>query len=367
MLLIADQFKEPKASSNAELLSIRKTVCFMAVVFVVLLEVLFSGARIADWDLSSAFLSMSEGRVPNLAPDRQFQLEGLLPNSVGAGYAVIGLRGGKLLITTWLTGILFFLSVCGYYMHLGRIGFSAVFLMILSTRITDTFSMWQGRNDAFFLAFVVVGVLSPSVALSAAAFSLACFCHPLIAILSFLGVLAAKLVMKQRINLLHAAFVVSSFAVTQLLIRSLYPGIRDRTAYLAQGFHDILFSGMHYSLVVIVSCLFIPLFGLYVSNPDGFAGSLRNRSATLFLAWLALVSVVSTLLVLDHTRVATMLTFGPLVLLYAGLVPSGLPRDRHVVNAMVGLFAARLLAPHVDMHGILMFEWREYLEFFRLR
>src|SRR4051812_18478172 len=100
---------------------------YIFVVFCIFaLEVLFSGSRIADWDLSSVFVAMAQGRMPELAPDRQFQLEGLLPNSIGTGYAAIGLRGGSLLMATWLTGLFSFLAVCAYYVYKGRVGLSAV-------------------------------------------------------------------------------------------------------------------------------------------------------------------------------------------------------------------------------------------------
>ena len=68
----------------------------LALALLVFLQVLFAGSRIADWDLTSAFVAMSQGRDPGLEPGRQFLLKGLLPNAVGMGYASLGLSCPRL-------------------------------------------------------------------------------------------------------------------------------------------------------------------------------------------------------------------------------------------------------------------------------
>jgi hypothetical protein len=328
--------------------------------------VLFADSRIADWDLTSAFVAMSQGRDPGLEPGRQFLLEGLLPNTVGMGYASLGLRGTALLLATWLTGMLAFLAALAAYCWRDPVRREWLFLLVAFTHLADTISLWQGRTDAYFLACIVVGVLSTSNWLRAAAFALACFCHPPIALIAFAGVTVLRWQKGERVHLASLLVVPLAFVLAQILIAAWFPGIRDRAAYMAHDLGLLIRSGIHYAPIVVGSCFLLPILGLFVASPHGVAAFFQSRRAFPFLGWLGFVALLSTLLVLDRTRVATMLTFGPFLLLYATAVPARLALNRNATWIVYGLVALRLLSPHVDQHGIIQFEWTAYLHFLRL-
>ena len=135
---------------------------------------------------------------------------------------------------------------------------------------------------------------------------------------------------------------------------------------MAHDLAAIIGSGIDYALIVVGSCFVLPIFGLFVASPYKMAALFRSRRAFLFLGWLGFAALLSTLLVLDRTRVATMLTFGPFLLLYAAAVPARLALNRDATLIVYGLVALRLLSPHVDQNGIIQFEWMAYLRFFRL-
>ena len=332
----------------------------------VLAQLLLGGSRIVDWDLTSTFVAMSQGRTPGLEPGRQFLLEGLLPNSVGMGYASLGLRGAALLLATWLTGMLAFLAALAVYCWRDPVRREWLLLLVAFTHLVDTISLWQGRTDAYLLACVVVGVLSARGWLRTAAFALACFCHPPIAIIAFAGVTVLRWHKGERLDRAALLVVPLAFILAQVLIAAWFPGVRNRAGFMAHDLAAIIGSGIDYALIVVGSCFVLPIFGLFVASPYKMAALFRSRRAFLFLGWLGFAALLSTLLVLDRTRVATMLTFGPFLLLYAAAVPARLALNRDATLIVYGLVALRLLSPHVDQNGIIQFEWMAYLRFFRL-
>jgi hypothetical protein len=337
-----------------------------ALALVAFLQLLFAGSRIADWDLTSTFVAMSQGQDPGLKPGKQFLLEGLLPNSVGMGYASLGLRGAALLLATWLTGMLAFLAALAVYCWRDPVRRGWLLLLVAFTHMVDTLSLWQGRTDAYVLACIVVGVLSTSGLLRAAAFALACFCHPPIALIAFAGVAVLRWHKGERLDRAALLVVPLAFILTQILIAVWFPGIRNRAGFMAHDLAAIIGSGIDYAPIVIGSCFVLPILGLFVASPDRVAPLFRSRRAFAFLGWLGFVALLSTLLVLDRTRVATMLTFGPFLLLYATAMPVRLTPNRNTTLIVYGLVALRLLSPHVDMDGVIQFEWLAYLRFFHL-
>jgi len=85
----------------------------------------------------------------------------------------------------------------------------------------------------------------------------------------------------------------------------------DRPNVALALFPKILSSGLHWNLATFVSALLLPfLFVQVFKSPFRLP---RNPAAVLLVLWALVTAVTSCAIVLDHTRVALLLTVAPLI------------------------------------------------------
>lgn len=223
--------------------------------------------------------------------------------------------------------------------------------------MVDTLFVWAGKFDPFLLSFLVMtGNKDRRVAL--AGIVLAAFSHPIVAVIATVGVVLVQATLRRAWFGAALAAVFVAAGMDAALFHYLFHGLWDRADSLTIWLARNLNSGGQWGLAAAVASLLLPF--LYI---ECFKQPLRlpsNAPAILLALWVGIVVIASSLLTLDHTRVACLLTIAPLIVfLRSQDAPEG---DAKVAPGSSTLFfvllLSRLVIPHFDEYGPHLFWWR---------
>ena len=278
-----------------------------------LIGVLAHGATLTNDEVERVFCVVRGAcALDSLPRERQFLLEALLPNAFGAALAAAGLKGAVLIAAWIVAGYALLALVCARALKRGAIGFGALALVAVVSRIPEVAFYWIGKPDAYLLA-MLVGMAAEDRGWRRNAFALAAtLCHPPIGVLSAAALTAFEAETPRRVDWLLAASAIAGYFVAKIALRLEAPGLVAREAFALANIRTIATQARPYSLDFFAACFSgvaaVALAGLVSLNTSADRGLAARALAALGIFWL-----FATYLTLDHTRVFALLC-APLLL-----------------------------------------------------
>jgi hypothetical protein len=328
---------------------------WVALVGICLVIVLFQGWRMSDLPYPTYFKMIMSSDMSSIPPMKGYLFEGILGDLIGLAYVGAGFEPLTTQWLWWISGLALLAVVFTFSVKDGSLSLTDAILLVAFTRMIDSLSMWIGKFDPFLVSFLILSA-NKHKALALTGIVLASFMHPLVAIISTVGVF-----------LVGAAFTGSLFwrAIPVVLAAALldlglffyfFPTLLDRTGFVFVFKSELLRSAAHWGLATLVASLLVPLLSilLFKGRPQ-----FQSNFYTILLGlWFALVAVISCIGVLDHTRVAFLLTLAPFVVLLRALPDREMGMAAFpLMKIFLALFLARLTIPHIDLAGLQLFSW----------
>lgn len=339
----------------------KKSFAYTIVLIVCTSVILFQGLRFSDSDYPNLLAALFSPGASFIPPTKGYLLEGLLGDVIGLAYLSVGLRGLAAQFAWWISGLALLAAVIAYSIENRSTSIVDVVLIVAFTRLVDTLSMWGGKFDPFLLAFLVL-TANKDRRIALAGIVLASFTHPLVALISTAGVILVEAAFAGTWFLAGIVAAVLAAGADVALFHYLFPALMDRPNVALALFPKILSSGLHWSLATFVSALLLPFLFIQVfKSPFRLP---RNPAAVLLVLWALVTAVTSCAIVLDHTRVALLLTVAPLIVCLHRQGPregdpSGISALKPGVTGLfLVLFLARLVIPHLDELGPHLFWWQ---------
>jgi len=311
------------------------------------LIVAFQGLRRCDIDLAQYFYSIDHGRPFQLQPSHAFLLEGILADC-------IGLMFGWAPILWSVVGIVLLAFTFRSSLRNNTISLYSLILVLAFSRLPDTLGQWVGKLDPFLFCFLLLSV-NRNRAVSMAGTALAAFCAPVGAVISAIGVkcvYAASGTDDKQPRVYIAAL---AAAADLILFKIIFGNRQSRFEYIAGELPRLARNGLSYGALTLLASIIVPLITIFcfVRPP-----AIRGRRSAMLAGWFCFVVILSCLLTLDHTRVATMLLFAPLMALLQVSERREFPATREFKALLFGAFlAARLVIPHIDETGPHILSW----------
>ena len=154
--------------------------------------------------------------------------------------------------------------------------------------------------------------------------------------------------------------VLSAALMDAALFHYFFPSLLSRPGLWWTTLPEIWQRSRHWVLITLLSSILVPFLSIqYFKPPLRFVA---NTHATLLVSWIFLIVVISVIL-LDHTRVACLLTIAPLIV----FLRSQNSRNDNVGVApdfskpFVILLLSRLVIPHIYEDGPRLFSWDFHL------
>jgi hypothetical protein len=314
--------------------------------FVALLGVLAHGAVLTNDEIERVFCVVRGACALDAVPkERQFLLEAVLPNALGALLATLGLKG-QALVGVWIvTGYAALTAVCARAVHRGAVGFATLALVAVLSRTPEVAFYWVGKPDSYLLA-MLVGMAAEDRGWRRNAFALAAtLCHPPIGVLSAAALAFFEADAPRRFDAGLAGSAVAGYFAAKLALHWEAPGLIAREAFAIANIKTIAMQVKPYALDFFAAS-FSPIAAAALAGFIPLPTSVeRGRAARAGLA-LGGFWVFATVLTLDHTRVFALLC-APLLLAAARAFRVG------TVNLWALALIALIVAagPHLDQLG----------------
>lgn len=342
--------------------SIRRKKSFACtVVFIVcVLIVFFQGLRFSDPDYPSLIAALFSSGGSSIPPTKGYLIEGLLGDFIGLAYLTVGLKGFVAQLAWWISGLALLAAAIAFSVKNRSTTIVDVVLIISFTRLIDTLSVWGGKFDPYLLAFLVL-TANKDKRIALSGIVLAAFTHPLVALISTVGVVLVEATFSGLWFRTAIATVLLAAIADITLFHYLFPALMDRPDIVLTMLPRLLRSGLHWGLPSFVSALLLPFFFIQFFKPRLCVP--KNGQTALLVLWVLFATFTSCVFALDHTRVASLLTVAPLIIFLrwqdllqgsAAATPTLMP---NLAWLFVVLFLARLIIPHFDEFGPHLFWW----------
>lgn len=297
-------------------------------------------------DMTSLYVGLMDNPGELTSRDG-YRLEGLLNDVLGVTVFAMGWRDGDA-VAVWslISYALLFMSLAA---GLANRSFSLYHLLLVCffSHILDTLSGWVGKFDPLLLAFIALSLNQNRIA-SLAGGALSAFCHPAIALFSALGVFVSGDKAPFGRDAFLVVVVLCAAALDLLLFHLIFPKLGSRADFLGGNWVEVVANGLWYGVPNLLTAIYLPIRSLlFVTALD--MG--KRRKNLWLLIWLALVAVLTGFLTLDHTRVASLILFAPLLSYlgrhdHSGSLPSGQATKRWQAG-LVFLVVARCFMPQL--------------------
>jgi hypothetical protein len=320
-----------------------------------LLIVCVQGVQTADANLVVYLREIVEYGKPTVPAKDGYLLEGLLQDAIGAAFAFVQPRGIISIQLAWVLGMFCAAGALAFSIWDRTIDATVAFLAVAFTRIVDTCFLWIGKLDPFLFTFLILTInRRPWVATLAAGF--AAFCHPLAAIVSTTGVNAISYWAERRVNWIQIGVAIACAAADIAIVKYRFPSVSTRTDFFSGELSLLTSNGVEFGISGAIIGIVLPLVAtLCLARSKSFNLDWRIAPALL---WLVGAFIISAMLTLDHTRVATLIVLSPYLAWLHHEVRSNGPVDidLHIFGA---LFLTRLFVPHVASEGPKIFEYEQ--------
>ena len=335
-------------------ISTREKRPYAIIAIICFLIVLFQGMRIVDIVYLDIFKSILSSNFSSINPNEGYLVEGIIGDLIGIAYTAMGLGRLTTQLLWWITGLGLLVIVVAYSLNDRSILLRDLILIVAFSRVIDTLSLWVGKFDPFLLSFLIL-TANKNKKVALIGIVLAALTHPIIAVISTAGVVLVGIAFA---GIWFPAAIVAALSAALLdvgLFHYFLPSLWNH-AELVWNLRDLLLSGgVHWGLITLCSSILVPFLSIqHFKPPVRFATSPH----TIFLVFWIFIVVIISALVLDHTRVACLLTIAPLIVF---LRSQNSGSDKAEVskfsNAFIILLLSRLVIPHIDVNGPQLFLW----------
>jgi hypothetical protein len=312
---------------------------------VTLIGVLAHGAVLTNDEIERVFCVVRGVCTLDALPkERQFLLEAVLPNALGALVAALGLKGAALLVVWIVAGYALLAAVCARALRRGAVGFATLALVAVVARIPEVAFYWIGKPDSYLLA-MLVGMAAEDRGWRRHAFALgAALCHPPIGVLSAAALAFFEADTPRRFDGGLVASAIGGYLAAKLALHAEAPGLVAREAFAFANIQTIAAQVKPYALDFFAAC-FSPIAAVALAGVVLPASASVARVARAALA-LGVFWFFATYLTLDHTRVFALLC-APLAL--AAARAFRIETVSLKTFALIALIAAA--GPHLDQLG----------------
>jgi hypothetical protein len=325
---------------------------YATIVIICFLIVVFHGMRLADVDYPYIFETMLSSNISSIDPAKGYLVEGILQDLIGIFYVAMGLKPLPTQLLWWISGLVLLVIVVAYSINDGSISYPDLVLIVAFSRAIDTLSLWIGKFDPFLLSFLIL-TANKKRTVALAGIVLAGLSHPILAVISTAGVVLVEIAFVGIWFPAAIVAVLSAALVDAGLFHYFFPSLLSRPSLVWMQATEIFISGKYWGLITLLSSILVPFLSIqYFKPPLRFVA---NTHTVLLVSWIFLI-VVTSVIALDHTRVACLLTIAPLIVLLrsqnswndnAGVAPD-------FSKTFVILLLSRLVIPHIDHYGPLV-------------
>ena len=318
------------------------------------LILLATGFRTVDKAFPKYFADVARGIKPALSAHQGFLLEGLLGDLIAY---IFGLLNTPPAYSVWLWWIL---GNCAIALSL-RLGwrdgsFSARSILIVCVflRVTDA-ALWIGKTDTFLIAALVLSA-NRRRPLCLAGSVLASFLHPFVSLVSAAGVVIMRYIEDDVVDISVILTVLLGSSIDVVLFHSIFPEFQGRTTYFINDLAPILVSGLDWGIPSFLVDIVFPIFALFTiaGGPDRYP----KYGGGAAVVWIVGTGLLTSFLVLDHTRDASLCTIAASLVFMRGrdVVPDG-PKTGTLTLIGLTLMLSRVAMPHYDAVGPETFRW----------
>ena len=333
---------------------------YLIMVLGLLLIIIFTGIRKADGEFYEYFRNITHGIITPIPSHKGFLFEGVLPDILMLLANRIEFPQSFLPYMWGLFGVVGLVLLFIMIVRRKDATVSAIVVALCFTRMPDALLMWVGKPDPLLMAALILSITRGK--LSLLGFALAPFIHPLLSLISATGVLSVRYVERERRLWIPALITLLCCVLDLMIFRIMFQGVQDRTTYLLSSLKLVVADGAQWGFPSLFSGIVLPCLSIVAMT--SVRSVISYSSWITYLRWMPLAiylvasGLVTSFLVLDHTRDAGLVTFAP-ALAYLGLQRLGEHRDlmRCGNIAVLALFLGRLAAPHYDAYGPETFRW----------
>ena len=321
-----------------------------------LLAILVAGGirKIPDGDFPTFLADIAHGRPASLDPHRSYLLEGVLGDAVAYAFGTTNLVPETSAYLWWLGGLALLACVLAVLVRRGTLTWTTVVAAVLLTRLPDAFLIWIGKTDTLLVAALALTVARGRA--SFIGFAVAPLFHPLVSLVSAAGVLAVEFLDRGRVPWMRGLVALAFCAADLVAFRLAFPGLEGRAGYFAAALGPLVSSAAQWGIPSLLAGVALPALSILLVA--GYDRPISLHRVAPLVLWLTGVGVVTSLLVLDHTRDAGLVTFAP-ALAYMAHRRLGAGSDGPACGRLLlaTLLVARLAAPHYDRFGPNIFRW----------
>jgi hypothetical protein len=327
-----------------------KSYPYAVIVIICFLIILFQGLRFSDSDYPGIFKIMLSSNISLIDPTKGYLVEGIIQDLIGISYTAMGFTPLTTQLLWWISGLVLIVIVVAFSINNGSISCSDLVLIVAFSRVIDTLSLWVGKFDPFLLSFLIL-TANKNRKVALAGIVLAGLSHPIVAVISTAGVV---LIETAFVGIWFRAGIVAALSaalVDAALFHYFFPSLLSRSGMLWMWAPGILSNSAHWGLIALLSSILVPFLSIQHFKPP--LRFVANANAILLVSWIFLVVIISCVAVLDHTRVACLLTIAPLIVL---LRSQNSRNDTTSVTPdfskfFVILLLSRLVIPHIAERG----------------
>jgi hypothetical protein len=341
---------------SAYLISTREKNPYAIIVIICFLIVLFQGMRFSDFDYPAIFKAMLSSNISSIDPKKGYLVEGIIVDLIGISYVAMGFKPFTTQLLWWISGLVLLVSVVAYSLNDRSISLRDLVLIVAFSRVVDTLFLWAGKFDPFLLSFLIL-TANKNKKVALVGIVLAGLSHPILAVISTAGVVLVEIAF---LGIWFPAAIVAALSAALVdfgLFHYFFPELLNHTGQAWNFRSRLLINAVHWGLITLFSSILVPFLSIQYFKPA--LRFVANTHTIFLVSWILIVAIISCAVVLDHTRVACLLTIAPLIVF---LRSQNSKNNNAAVapdfsKAFVILLLSRLVIPHIDQRGPSLFLW----------
>jgi hypothetical protein len=302
---------------------------------------------------------MLSSNISSIEPVQGYLVEGILEDLIGISFVAMGFKPLTTQLLWWVSGLILLVIVVACSINDRSTSYRDLVLIVAFSRVIDTLSVWIGKFDPFLLSFLIL-TANKKRTVALVGIVLAGLSHPILAVISTAGVVLVEIAFVGIWFPTAIVAVLSAALVDTGLFHYFFPSLLGRPGLMWTWLPEILRSSKHWGLITLLSSILVPFLSIQYFKPP--LRIVANTHAILLVSWIFLI-VVTSVLALDHTRVACLLTIAPLIV----FLRSQNSRNDNIDVApdfskpFVILLLSRLVIPHIYEDGPRLFSWDFHL------
>lgn len=236
----------------------------------------------------------------------------------------------------------------------------SIIVLCAFTRLLDGI-VWVGKMD-FFLEGALALSANRRNWISHIGIATACFLHPLLSLVSTIGLFSLDWLLDGRLRWRLVAISLFFSTLDLIIFRTYFPQLNGRINYLSSDLVRILVNGLVWGVPSLLVSVAYPVLSILCIIETPF--DLPARRFVPPVVWVLSLGLLTSFFVLDHTRDAAIALLAPCLRYTRNLDFSQL-RGSYKFNTnllLVTLFVARLAMPHYDESGPDTFHWMHMRE-----